>query len=97
MMIVILSLLKTKSPEEEKIWGKKLQHSQVIMRVVSSTRKIDLAAFDAYLFNAYTFQLKHFPYTKHVPTIHRNWGHCVEIMKDDLGGYGLGFLRLESS
>ena len=93
MMPVILALIKTKNPEEDDMWAKKLQYSQVIMRVVNSSSKIDLVAFDAYLFDAYTFQLKYFPYATIVKTIHRNWGHCIEIMKE-LGGYGLGLLRL---
>ena len=82
MMLIILSLIKTESPEEMEIWRKKLQYSQVIMRVVNSSQKINLIAFDAYLFEAYIFQLKNFPYATMVQTIHRNWGHCIELMKE---------------
>ena len=68
-----------------------MQYSAVICRIVNSTRKVDVDAFEKLCQEAYLHLLKCFPFCNIATSIHRVWAHCAEKMRA-MGNHGLGQL-----
>ena len=68
-----------------------LSYSNVICRVLNSSRKVRIEKFEQYVFEAYLHRISIFSFWKMNDSVHRMWGHCI-IRIRELGGYSLGLI-----
>ena len=68
-----------------------LSYSDVINRVLNSSRKIKIDELEKYVREAYVLRTKTFKWWPINESIHRFWGHCIYKIRK-LDGFSLGLI-----
>ena len=87
----VLDLFPTATHEERQALDELLSFSDVISRVINSSRKVKIEEFREYVIEAYVHRISIFKFWEINPSVHRMWSHCVNKMQE-LGGYSLGLI-----
>ena len=87
----VLDLYPTATPVEREAIDQLLSYSDVITRVLNSSRKVRIEAFEQYVYEAYLHRITIFHFWPMNDSVHRMWGHCIDKIRE-LGGYSLGLI-----
>ena len=87
----ILDLFPTVSVDERAALDRLLSYSNVICRVVNSSRRVQTEEFGVYVLEAYLYRITIFDFWPLNDSVHRIWSHVIERIKE-LYGFSLGLV-----
>ena len=88
---LVLELIENASEDDLEAFRKILQNTNIICRIANSNEKFDLEKLKKFCKEAYIHRIESFDWAILTTSIHRGFGHMVELVKKN-DGFGLGNL-----